>query len=91
MSHDTKVAYIWGMGNLLEFEGALKEPPQAARKSFVPILLQGLRGKPINEVVRQIDAYYQAHPQQRQQPVVEAMFRAVVFPTLKTAQGGGRQ
>lgn len=58
MSHDAKVAYIWGMGNLLEFEGALKGPQQAGRKSFVPILSEGLRGKPIKEIVRQIDVYY---------------------------------
>ena len=86
MSADTKVAYIWGIGNLVEYERALMVTPPAESKSFFPLLIKGLSGKPINDVVRQIDAYYQTHPDQLQRSVVDAMFQAVVLPTLKTAQ-----
>src|SRR5919109_4413189 len=56
MSADTKVAYIWGIGNLVEYERALMVTPPAESKSFFPLLIKGLSGKPINDVVRQIDA-----------------------------------
>jgi hypothetical protein len=86
MSADTKVAYIWGIGNLVEYERALMVTPPAESKSFFPLLIKGLSGKPINDVVRQIDAYYQTHPDERQRPVMDAMFQAVVIPALRTAQ-----
>jgi hypothetical protein len=35
------------------------------------------------DVVRQIDAWYEAHPDQVKRPVVDALFQAVVLPTLK--------
>ena len=86
MSADTKVAYVWGIGNLVEFERALMVAPPAESRSFFPLLIKGLSGKPINDVVRQMDAYYQTHSDQLQRPVVDAMFQAVVLPALKTAQ-----
>jgi hypothetical protein len=86
MSADTKVAYVWGIGNLVEFERAIMVAPPAESRSFFPLLIKGLSGKPINDIVRQIDAYYQTHPDQLQRPVVDAMFQAVVLPTVKTAQ-----
>jgi hypothetical protein len=39
-------------------------------------------------VVRQIDAYYAAHPDQLKRPVVDAIFQAIVLPTLKAGRGG---
>ena len=86
MSADTKVAYIWGIGNLVEYERALMVTPPAESKSFFPLLIKGLSGKPINDVVRQIDAYYQTHPDERQRPVMDAMFQAVVIPALRSAR-----
>jgi hypothetical protein len=86
MSPDSKVAYVWGIANLVELERALMVAPPAESRSFLPLLIKGLSGKPINDVVRQIDAYYQTHPDQLQRSVVDAMFQAVVLPTLRTAQ-----
>jgi hypothetical protein len=60
--------------------------PPAESKSFFPLLIKGLSGKPINDVVRQIDAYYQTHPDERQRPVMDAMFQAVVIPALRSAR-----
>lgn len=90
MSPDAKVAFVWGIGNLVEFERAQTGASSADSKSFIPFLAKGLSGKPINDVVRQVDAYYTAHPDQLKRPVVDAIFQAVVLPTLKTEKGGGR-
>lgn len=91
MSPDTKVAFVWGIGNLVEYERARMGPQPAERKSFIPFLVKGLSGKPINEVVRQVDAYYTAHPDQLKRPVVDAIFQAVVLPTLKAERGLNRR
>ncbi len=88
MSPDSKVAFVWGIGNLVEYERAQAGPPAAGSKSFIPFLVRGLSGKPINEVVRQVDAYYAAHPDQMKRPVVDAIFQTVVLPTLKGEKGG---
>ncbi len=58
MSLDSKVAFVWGIG-------------------------QGLSGKPINDVIHQVDSYYQTHPDQLNRPVVDVVYHAVVLPALK--------
>ncbi len=88
MSPNAKVAFVWGIGNLVEYERAQAGPPPAGSKSFIPFLVKGLSGKPINEVVHQVDAYYAAHPDQLRRPVVDAIFQAVVLPALKGEKGG---
>lgn len=88
MSPDAKVAFVWGIGNLVEFERSQAGSAPVGGKSFIPYLVKGLAGKPINEIVRQVDAYYAAHPDQVKRPVVDALFQAVVLPTLKADKGG---
>ena len=83
MSPDAKVAFVWGIGNLVEYERAGTEPRSPGIGSVIPLLIKGLAGKPINDVVRQVDAYYKTHPDQLKRPVVDAIFNAVVMP------GGG--
>jgi hypothetical protein len=96
LSRDNKIAYIWGIGNLVELERInlgpqpLEPPTTKDRKSFIPYLMYGLSGIPIEEIVTHIDAYYTAHPDQRSQPVLDAIFQAVVKPRLKAAQVGAR-
>jgi hypothetical protein len=89
MSPDAKVAFVWGIGNLVEYERAQTGP--RGPKSFIPLLVKGLAGKPINDVVRQVDAYYETHPDQLKRSVVDAIFKAVVIPAVKTEQGGKSQ
>jgi hypothetical protein len=92
MSPDAKVAYILGLGNLVEYERhQLVESPPAASKSFLPHLARGLSGISVNEVVSRIDAYYTAHPEQLKRPVVDTIFQAIVLPRLKAAKAGGQR
>ena len=88
MSSDAKVAFVWGIGNLVEYERARTGAQPAGSKSFIPLLVKGLSGKPINDVVHQVDAYYEAHPAQVKRPVLDAIFQAVVLPTLRAEKGG---
>ena len=97
LSRDNKIAYIWGMGNLVDLErtnlGAQSiEPPTAGdRKSFIPYLVYGLSGISIEEIINRVDAYYMTHPDQRSQPVLDAIFQSTVVPRLKEARVGTGQ
>lgn len=89
MSADAKVAFVWGVGNLVDFERAQAGSPPPGTQSFIPFLVKGLKGKSINEVVRQVDTYYEAHPDQLRRPVMDAIFQAVVLPALAVEKEGG--
>jgi hypothetical protein len=89
MSPDAKVAFVWGIGNLAEIERARDGGMPTQGESFIPYLVRGLSGKPINEVVREVDAYYSAHPDQLKRPVVDAVFQAMVIPKLRAEKEGG--
>jgi hypothetical protein len=89
MTFDNKVAFVWGIGNFVEFERALRETPPPQSKGFMPLLIQGLAGKTINEVVHEIDAYYKAHPDRLERSGLGAMFQAVVLPTMGATRQGG--
>lgn len=89
LSPDAKVAFVWGIGNLVEFERVQAGAPPAGTKSFIPFLVNGLKGKSIDEVVGLVDAYYRNHPDQLQRPVVDAIFQAAVLPTLRVVPEGG--
>jgi len=91
MSPDTKVAYILGIGNLVDFEAGLAEPLPPERRSFLPWLVKGMSGKSINEVIRTVDGYYKEHPDQLKHPVLEVVLRTTVLPGLSISQSeGGR-
>jgi hypothetical protein len=94
LSRDTKIAYIWGIGNVAELERinqgtAVLEPSSAERKSVVPYLIRGLSGISIDEVVNRIDSYYLTHPDQRNEPVIEAILQSIVLPRLRSERVGG--
>jgi hypothetical protein len=95
LSRDNKIAYIWGIANLVELERTNLEsqqpqPPADDRKSFIPYLAHGLSGMTIEAIIERVDAYYLAHPDQRGQPVLDAIFQAIVMPRLKEARVGER-
>ena len=73
----------------MEFERAQSIQP-AGTRSLIPLLVKGLSAKPINAVVRDIDAYYQAHPTELKRPVVDAIFQAIVLPTLMEKERRGK-
>ncbi len=95
LSRDHKIAYVWGIGNLVELErtnlaSQQPQPPADDRKSFVPYLAYGLRGMSIDQIINQVDGYYQTHSDQRGQPVLNAIFQAIVMPRLKEARAGAQ-
>jgi hypothetical protein len=61
LSRDNKIAYVWGIGNLVELErtnlgSQQPQPPTDDRKSFIPYLAYGLSGMSIEQVIDRVDA-----------------------------------
>jgi hypothetical protein len=92
MSAEAKIAYISGVGNLVEYERHQMDaqPTERPRKSFLPYLARGLSGISINEVVSRVDHYYATYPDQLQRPVVDAIFQSVVLPRMQAEKAGGQ-
>jgi hypothetical protein len=92
MSSEAKIAYISGVGNLVEYERHQLNTPSAERqhKSFLPHLAHGLSGISVNEVVSRVDHYYATYPDQLKRPVVDAIFQSVVLPRVQAEKAGGQ-
>jgi hypothetical protein len=83
LSPDSKLAFVWGMAHVIEFERHLAEEswdPDA--KSFVPHFVKGLKGKTLNDVVIEIDNYYLVSTDRLGHPVMKAVVHTVVLPAL---------
>jgi hypothetical protein len=83
LSPDSKLAFVWGMAHVIEFERHLAEEtwdPDA--KSFVPHFVKGLKGKTLNDVVIEIDNYYLVSTDRLGDPVMKAVVHTVVLPAL---------
>ena len=82
-SRDEKVAYLFGIGNMLEIEQAMqgKNPPRRIRdNSIVPVLIEGLSGQSINKVREMLDKWYKKKPEQLNRPVIEVLYTEFALP-----------
>jgi hypothetical protein len=70
---NAKVAYVFGIGNLADFEaaaaGSRKNP--CISKTFV----NELKSKTVMEIVREVDRYYRENPGKTSTPVIEVILR----------------
>ena len=89
MSHDEKVAFIWGFGHVVSIEYSLMEKfPELKRDSFVAKAVVGMDNTPMNEVVDRVDRYYEMHPQDLDKPVTSVLWDTMIKPNIKTGIAG---
>lgn len=83
-SEPVKKAYLVGIANTIQVEWAYEgsNPPSDAQ-SIVPRLAKGLKGQTLDGVRQRLDAWYAAHPDQLQRPVIETIWFEIVVPGLK--------
>ncbi len=83
-SLEQKRAYLFGIGNMLEIEQAMVGDNYRTMRgqSIFPVLLEGLSGTPISEIVAQLDAFYAAHPDQITRPVIEVLYLEMALPNI---------
>ena len=84
-SLEQKRAYLFGIGNILEIEQAMAgEGYKDMRgRSIVPVLLEGLAGTGIANLVTMLDRYYADHSGQIKRPVIEVLYLEMALPNLK--------
>ncbi len=89
MTHDSKVAFIWGFGHVVSIEQNLMEKfPELKRESFVAKVVEGMAGMPMDKVVDRIDGYYDAHPDKLETPVTNVIWDIMIKPNIKTGIAG---
>ena len=73
LSKDIKVAYVKGIGNMADFETAASGSSQAAciSKGFVA----ELKTKTIDQVIAEVDKFYQENPAKLDMPVVAVILQ----------------
>ena len=89
MSHDEKVAFIWGFGHVVSIEYSLMEKfPELKRDSFVAKAVVGMDNTPMNEVVDRVDRYYEMHQEDLDKPVTSVLWDTMIKPNIKTGIAG---
>lgn len=89
MTHDAKVAFIWGFGHVVSIEQYLMEKyPELKRDSFVAKVVEGMANTPMNEVVARVDRYYEMHPNEIDKPVTSVLWDTMIRPNIKTGIAG---
>ena len=83
-SLEQKRAFLFGVGNLLEIEQAMAGDTYDAMRgrSIVPVLLEGLSGTSIADMVIQLDQFYAGQPNQIKRPVIEVLYIEMALPRL---------
>ena len=83
-SLEQKRAFLFGVGNMLEIEQAMVGDDYEAMRgrSIVPVLLEGLSGISITDLVIQLDNYYAKHPQKMDRAVIEVLYLNMAIPNL---------
>ena len=89
MTHDEKVAFIWGFGHVVSIEYSLMEKfPELKRDSFVAKAVVGMDNTPMNEVVARVDRYYEMHAEDIDKPVTSVLWDTMIKPNIKTGIAG---
>lgn len=81
-----KRAFLFGIGNMLEIEQAMAGDDYEAMRgrSIVPVLLEGLSGTSIADIVVQLDKFYADHPDQIKRAVIGVLYLELALPNLKS-------
>ncbi len=89
MTHDSKVAFVWGFGHVVTIENTLMEKyPELKKDSFTAKTAEGMSDMPMNDVVAKIDSYYKANPDKIEDPVTKVIWDTMIKPNIKTSIAG---
>lgn len=89
MTHDSKVAFIWGFGHVVTIENTIMDKyPELKRESFVTKADEGMKNIPMNEVVAIIDSYYSSNADKIDEPVTKVIWDTIIRPNIQTGIAG---
>jgi hypothetical protein len=90
VSEDAKAGYIFGMGNLADFEVAASRgrKPACLSTAFV----DDLKSRTVLQIVQELDKFYQENPGRLDTPVIEVVMRRwTKLRPPETSRGGSKQ
>lgn len=89
VSEDGKAGYIFGMGNLADFEvaAARGRKPVCLSQAFV----DDLRSRTVMQIVQEVDKFYQENPGKLDTPVIEVVLRRCTKVCPPDTVRGGKQ
>lgn len=89
MTHDSKIAFVWGFGHVVSIEQNLMEKfPELKRDSFVAKAAEGMANMPMENVIANVDEYYKANPKEIETPVTNVIWDLMIKPNIKTGIAG---
>jgi hypothetical protein len=90
VSLDGKVGYIFGIGNLADFEvaaGGGRSQPGAISKAFA----DELKKRTVMQTVQEVDKYYQENPGKQDTYVIEVVLKRCTSVCPPESTGGGKK
>lgn len=88
LSFDAKVGFVKGIGNLADFEvAASKSQAPCISRAFV----DELKTKSINQIILEVDKYYQENPGKKDTTVIEVVLRRCTSVCPPEAPTGGKK
>ena len=91
MTHDDKVAFLWGFWSVVTMEHYLADKyPQLKTENFSAKVTEASHKarKTANEIVALVNAYYQANPEEIKKPVVAVLWDDMIKPNITTGIAG---
>src|SRR4030042_20826 len=87
-STDGKIGYIFGLGNLADFDQAVSKGRSVCiSRAFV----EAMKGKTINQVIQIVDQYYQKNPDKGKTSVLEVILRTCTDLCPPESKAGGKK
>jgi hypothetical protein len=90
VSEEAKAGYVFGMGNLADFEVAATRgrKPACLSTAFV----DDLKSRTVMQIVQEVDRFYRENPGKLDTPVIEVvMRRCTKLCPPETSRGGDKQ
>ncbi len=91
MTHDDKVAFVWGFWHVVEIEHFLMgKYPDLKKENFSAKVIEASDKAPLTMggIVTLVDKYYEANPGEIEKPVVGVLWDEAIKPNIKTGING---
>lgn len=91
MTHDDKVAFVWGLWHVASIEHYLMgKYPELKTDNFSAKVIEGSNKTrlSLNEIVALVDKYYQTNPDEVEKPVVAVLWDKMIKPNIKIGIAG---
>lgn len=92
VSLDGKLGYIFGIGNLADYEVAAAKAAGQPKTAFISrAFVEDLKSKTVLEVVQDVDRYFQENPDKLKSFVIDVVLRRFTTPGSPGTSSGAKK